>query len=728
MLIPRPDGLLSPWRCGAFAGLLGLALGAVLAVPFVPTRYQLHQGAVAPATIKSPVQAPPFISASLTRERQTLAAASVSDVLILDITVFDKQMAKAEEALRWLQQVRDAPRGGQQPAAELTPPAEVTLASQTLAKVVALSDAHWHEAHEETLNLLRQTQRDRIAPDQLPSAKAQLAQRIAPRFTPDQTSIVADLIQALLRANLAVDRSATERLRQVAADQAEPVLQTLSRGETIVRDGEIIGPLHLEKLRAAGLLNPSVSWLELAGILLLGLLVSSTLALYIYVTQPPSLSSLRRLVLVALVLVASVLAAKFALPGRPLWAMAFPVAAAVMLLTTLLQLSLGLMAATFLSLLAIYVTDFSPELLAYAPQNPLDTLERLVLYLVTGIGAALVVWRARRTSQYFVAGAVVAGLGAVVALTFWLLTADRELATLGRQLAAVVGNGLLSAGLAVGFFVLLGLVFDVTTNIQLQELARVDHPLMRRLLQEAPGTYYHSILVGNMAEQVCEAIGADALLARVGAYYHDIGKVQNPGFFIENQRRGENVHDRLDPLTSASIVMAHVTDGLRLAEEYRLPTRVRDFVREHHGTRLTTSFYNAATHLTPRVNPELFRYPGPQPGSRETGAVMLADSVEAVARSEGLEQPEELDALVDRVVAERVAEGQLSHCDLTLRDLEVCKTVFKGSLQGIFHPRVQYPAPAAERAAPEASAPAPRLRSLSSDADEEQRRTSGSGG
>ncbi len=464
---------------------------------------------------------------------------------------------------------------------------------------------------------------------------------------------------------------------------ATPVTATARSGFTSVTSTAAAKPFYL-----------GIPWAQIGGSYLLALVVSTVLGLYLYIAQPPSLTSTRRLVLLALVIVCTVFVAKVALPGKPLWAVLFPVAAGSMLLTTLLELSLGLVGTLAMSVMAVYVIDTSPEFLVYAPLNPLDSLEKLFLYLITGITACLAVWRARRTSQYFIAGALSSAAAIIVVTAFWLLAPYHDPGKLGWLLLAAAGNGFLAAALSVGLFFILGVVFEVTTSVQLHELAQTDHPLLKRLLQEAPGTYYHSILVGNLAEQVAEAIGADALVARIGAYYHDVGKIMNPGFFIENQRRGENVHDRLHPQTSAGIIIAHVTDGMRLAQEHRLPTRIQAFMREHHGTRLATAFYNAATHLDPNVDPELFRYPGPSPRSKETAIVMMADSIEATARSTGVIDPQELDALVDQVISQRVAEGQFDQCDLTFRDLQTARQVFKAGLRGIFHPRIQYPEPA----------------------------------
>ncbi len=682
-----PRAFLSPLRCAVFAGSLAVLLLAALLPPTFSTGYGLAEGDVAAATIKSPRQVAPFPSNNLTAERRERVADSVPDVLILDGAVLARQVAKARAVFQQIDQIRQGAS---------TTPQPTTLSPETLSKAAGLRPEEWREVQQETLSLLSLALSDRISPEQLPSARAQAVQRISATFPPHQHEVVSDLIHGLLEPNLVVDAAASARVRRAAMEQVAPVMVSVARGETLVRDGQIVTALHLEKLAAAGLLDRGLQWTHLGGILLWGLALGAVVALYLSALRPRSLDSWPRLALFGLLLVGPVVVATLALPGRPAWAMAFPAATFPMVLATLLQPALGIIGALFTGITVAYVADLSPQLLAYAPASPLDSLEKVALYCSTGLVSVVCVGRARRISQYFIAASAAAVAAGFIVLAFWLLSFDRDLAVLTRGLMGVTAAGLMGAALAIGSVVLLGMAFGITTRIQLHELGQPDHPLLRQLLQEAPGTYYHSILVGNLSEQACHAIGADALLARVGAYYHDIGKVQNPGFFIENQRRGENVHDRIDPLTSASLVIAHVRDGLRMASEAKLPSQIRSFIEEHHGSRLATSFYNAATHLNPTVNRELFRYPGPSPQSRETGIMMLADSVEAVARSVGQQTPEELAQLVDRVVAERIAEGQLDNCELTLRDVERVKSAFKSALRGIYHPRISYPAPAME--------------------------------
>ncbi|HYW08175.1 MAG TPA: HDIG domain-containing protein, partial [Longimicrobium sp.] len=267
-----------------------------------------------------------------------------------------------------------------------------------------------------------------------------------------------------------------------------------------------------------------------------------------------------------------------------------------------------------------------------------------------------------------------------------------------------VVNAVGSSLLAIGFLPVAEWFTRVTTNQTLMELADPKHPLLRRLSMEAPGTYAHTISVANLAEAVCAAIGANALLARVGVYYHDIGKITKPHYFIENQPRGRNPHDRLKPSMSAAIVRSHVAEGLRLAEEYRLPGAVRAFIAQHHGTQQISFFMDQARAADPhaRVNPADFQYAGPRPQLRETAIVMMADSVESAARVLADPSPERIRELVNRIVGAKIAAGQLDESPLTLREIQITREVLARVLSGMYHHRVDYPAaPAPEPAAPE---------------------------
>ncbi|MHB9091552.1 MAG: HD family phosphohydrolase, partial [Chloroflexota bacterium] len=405
------------------------------------------------------------------------------------------------------------------------------------------------------------------------------------------------------------------------------------------------------------------------------------LASYLYLFQPATWSSSRRLMLVYAVIMIGLLAAKLTIPGRDLWAYLFPVAAVPMLIAVLLDVHLAVAVLTVFAPLIGLVSGGSLELTTAA--------------LVGGLVGLLGIWRMERQAAAFVAGIGVALATFLVIVSFKLMIQDLEIGQLALVGAVCLVNGGLSTVLTLGTSTVLGHIFGVTTTPGLLELAHPSQPLFRRLLTQAPGTYHHSVVVANLAERAAQLVGADSLLTRVGAYYHDIGKVARPYCFVENQFEGENIHDKLNPQMSAKLVSAHVKDGLQLAKQHGLPGKIRDIIAQHHGTKLAKYFYLQACKdgCDKNFDESDFRYPGPRPQSKEAALVMLADSVEAAVRSSDDHSLENITRVVTRIVNETLIEGQLNECDLSIRDLQTTKEAFISVMQGIFHPRVKYPEP-----------------------------------
>jgi putative nucleotidyltransferase with HDIG domain len=332
-------------------------------------------------------------------------------------------------------------------------------------------------------------------------------------------------------------------------------------------------------------------------------------------------------------------------------------------------------------------------LAAYNLPNAFD----LTLYYVFGsLFGILFLKRAQRVMAYFWAGAAVAGASAAVLIAYRLPLASTDIIGILTLLGAAALNGFISASLTIVLQLFLSQWLGLTTTIQLMELARPDHPLLQFLMRHAPGTYQHSLLIANLSEQAAEAIGADALLTRIGSLYHDAGKARQPHYFIENQVTGApNPHDELSPEESAKRIIRHVPDGVELAHKHRLPKRIIDFVREHHGTMITRYQYAKALEAAggdeSKVDLAQFRYPGPRPQSRETALVMLADGCEARTRAERPKTKEELDALVKSVIDNRLHQGQLDDTALTMQDLTTIGNTFVTGLRGVYHPRLVYP-------------------------------------
>jgi len=336
--------------------------------------------------------------------------------------------------------------------------------------------------------------------------------------------------------------------------------------------------------------------------------------------------------------------------------------------------------------IALLVTLAASVSVASISRNP---FQLALLSLVSGILAIVLLQGARRRTTIIRAGLIV-GIVQVIALIF----IDRLWLGLANRYLFLVLNGIVSSIIVLGVLPLFEYLFKTATNISLLELADFNHPLLKRMILEAPGTYHHSLVVGNLSETACGAVGANALLARIGAYYHDIGKLQKPEYFSENQEVSENKHDTLSPTMSKLIIMNHVKEGVELAKKYKLKPTLIDFILQHHGDSLVYYFYRRALETLEEdqeVKEEGFRYPGPKPDTKETAIVLLSDSVEAATRALKEPTPAKIEEVVHKVVNNKFIDGQLDECDLTLRDLEKISSIFIRILSGIYHSRVTYP-------------------------------------
>jgi len=378
--------------------------------------------------------------------------------------------------------------------------------------------------------------------------------------------------------------------------------------------------------------------------------------------------------------------------GRSILTYFLPTAAVGMLLTILLDATIATFVMALIAIVAGTVNGSSLEIAAYV--------------FLGGMAGIVTVRRGDKLQVFVQAGIAVAVVNALVVSVFSLL-GERDVRGVLELWLASAAAGAGSAVAAAGSFAVLGSLFGILTVFQLLELANPSQPLLRRLLVETPGTYHHSLMVGNLAERAAEAIGADPLLTRVAAYYHDIGKLANPLAFIENQAGADNIHDQLDPETSAQVLKQHVADGIDIAYKARLPKALIAFIPQHHGTAIMSYFYARAKDIAAApyggpttaegakaaaaVDPGKFRHAGPKPQSREAALLMLADGVEASVRSLASRDEPAIRAMVRRIIDERVNDNQFDECELTLRDLELIREAFVGQLLGMYHTRIAYP-------------------------------------
>ncbi|MDP2938258.1 MAG: HDIG domain-containing protein [Candidatus Omnitrophota bacterium] len=312
-----------------------------------------------------------------------------------------------------------------------------------------------------------------------------------------------------------------------------------------------------------------------------------------------------------------------------------------------------------------------------------------LLFLISGISSIILVRGARKRVTIIRAGFIV---GLVQAISLFFI--DHFRIGYPQRYLMFMLNGIVSSVIAIGILPIFEYLFKTVTNISLLELTDFGQPLLQRLVMEAPGTYHHSLVVGNLSEAACTAVGANALLARVGAYYHDIGKLEKPEYFSENQDIKNSKHDTLSPTMSKLVIINHVNEGLELAKKYKLNPRLIDFIQRHHGTSLVYYFYRRALEALEEdqeVREEGFRYPGPKPNTKETAIMLLADSVEAATRALKESSPTNIEDVVHKIINNKFIDRQLDECDLTLKDLEKISAVFIRILSGIYHTRITYP-------------------------------------
>ncbi|MDB5056679.1 MAG: hypothetical protein JWO59_151, partial [Chloroflexi bacterium] len=553
--------------------------------------------------------------------------------------------------------------------------------SQKLAQqLLGLSAQQLARVQNLALNALQLTSRQPIPLSQVP-----ILQGVSPFPVTVPAGLERDLAgqlyAAFLKPNRIADSTQTLKAQQAAVAAVAPVEVTYRRNQVIVRLGDVVTAGELTALQAAGLANSATSWQELAACFMISIVAAGLLHGYLISIQSPILVRPRRLLLLNTLLLGTVTAAVFTLQGHGLLPFIFPSATLSMLLAVLLNAEVSVVATAAWAVLAGWLVGGSFEIATY--------------YLVTGVTSALLVRSVRRSSDFFVAGFSAAGAGFVTILAFKLLHQGYDWLGLSTYTVGVLVSGGLAAALTIGGLSGLGRLFGVTTGLHLLELSHPNHPLLRRLMQEAPGTYHHSMMIGTLAERAAEQIGADPLLVRVVAYFHDIGKLVSPPSFAENQAGIENVHEQLEPKQSVELILQHVYEGVRLARQYHLPEVLEDGIWQHHGTNMVSFFYQQAVAMygadVARV--EDYRYPGPKPQSSEMAILMLADGVEAAVRSSPGIDADQIRAIIHRIAQERLHDGQFDECNLTLRDLAVIQESFATVLQGFSHPRVQYPSP-----------------------------------
>lgn len=666
-----------------------LAVGAIsfgaltLPLGFRPSMQEVRIGEVAPTTMQAPRDIE-YVSEVRTEEARKAAESAVQPVYSPpDPAIARQQIDRLRTTLQNITAIRaDADAALAEKKTRILALSDVRLKTETVDYLLAISDSRWESIQAESLRVLELVMRRAIHEDSLETAQAGVSSSVSLTLNEQQASLVTELVTAFVVPNSFYSEEQTLAAKQAARDAVKPIVKTYKAGETIVPAGAIITPADMEAFQQLGMIAPAQRWEDTLGAASVATLSAILVPLYFSRRRRSAVvNDPRSIVVIAVIFVAFLLGARL-FADRTLAPYGYPIQAAGLLITTLFGLEVGLVIAIPLSVMAGYGLP--------------NTLDITLYYLFSSLIGLLALGPARRFWGFLYAGIAISLSGLAVLIAYRLPLSQLDWLGMVQFLGVAAFSGFAAASITLLLQYLFAQLLGLTTSLQLLDISRPDFPLMQFLLRNAPGTYQHSLQVANLAEQAAEKIGADPLLTRVGALFHDVGKALNPNFFIENQMPGQfNTHQDANPEEVAATIIRHVTDGVQLAKKHRLPRRLHDFILEHHGTLITQYQYNQALEAAggdvTKVDIEKFRYPGPRPASRETALLMLADAIEARARAERPADDDAIRQLVASVIETVQRYNQLDDTMLTLRDLRQITESFVTTLRGTYHPRIQYP-------------------------------------
>ncbi len=495
-------------------------------------------------------------------------------------------------------------------------------------------------------------------------------------------TVAERILEKELVANYSLDETATDEAKLAAAAEVSQGSYLYKQGQTIVRSGDIVTQAHIAMLEELGMLeNDNVDIKLYLGVALLTLTVLLILGFYIAVYEPKMIQTPKKVLMLAILTVLSVLYSALIYPYQPGLAQ---IAICTVLVAVLLKPRVALVSNMALSVL-LGVMATSGE----AAQS--QGVSTLIVSLIAGTAAVYLCKKPMHRMRIMLSGLVIGATGGLTSVFIGLVfSSEIETVLLSALWPALAGA--ISAVLCVGTLPVWEAVFDVLTPTKLLEITNPNQPLLRRLAIEAPGTHHHSIVVANLAESGAQAIGADIMLTRAGAYYHDVGKLAAPEAYTENQdEKLKSFHSMLLPAESAAIIRMHPTEGYELAQKYKLPKEICNIILEHHGTTLVGYFYAKALEMFDDVNRADFMYPGPKPRSKEAAIIMLADSAEAAVRSLPDKSPECVREKINQILNDRISDGQFDECDISMLELRKLAAEFTQALSGVHHSRIEYP-------------------------------------
>ena len=665
-----------------FVVVLTLGITFILSFNLIRPQVTVSEGQAAPEDIFAP-RSLTYTSHVLTEQAQEQARNNVPLVYTLfDPFIGRTQVNKASAVFGFIEVVRaDSSATSETKLQYLQKIDDLIVEEEVGRDLLRLNQGDFQEARQEVLNTIDDLMSQEIRADQLASFQRE-ARRSNLLLTSAQDQVVTNLAHQFIVDNVFLDEETTSQKKTEAAEAIAPIVRTVLKDRHIVQVGDPVTAADIELLTQFGLLQQNTNWENVGSLFLVALMSTALIVFYWQQFHSKLHENGRYYAALAGLILVFTLAANLMVPTPGFLPFLFPISALAMLTAVIFDIRFAILTTLVMAYIVGLIAPNSLELSLYTA--------------VGGLMAVLTLRDVHRINAFFRAG-LIAALGHILVILIFRLPQDIDMVELVQLVFYSLANGVFSAALTLVGFYITGTIFRVTTTFQLQDLSRLDHPLLRELLRRAPGTYHHSIMVANLAEQAAENIKANSTLVRVGAFYHDIGKMNRPPFFTENQE-GINPHDSLDPYTSVRIILAHVSDGMEMAKRHRLPDRIRDFIAEHHGTRIAKGFYMKALERSEdegeEVDKQKFSYAlvkGRRPRSRETGIVMMADAIEATSTALRPDSEKAIEKLVNSIIDNDLTEGQLDETGLTLGDIKIIRASFIETLKGRYHVRVKYP-------------------------------------
>ncbi|WP_455331372.1 HD family phosphohydrolase [Exiguobacterium profundum] len=674
------------WTVATISLIFFLLLGAILYFTVRPSIISVEPLGIAEQDIRSPITVEDRVATERLKQEVTNG---VGSQFSLRKEFADQQIAKVEQLFAAFDQTDEETELADIKNRLNSTEANGVLADEELNSLLEASEDTRQTVEDVTVTALQQVMDDRIET----SNEAVAAARDRAAAIIDQSplsfefrAISKTLSDELIVPNYVFDSEATRQKEQEAVDAVDPVI--IQEGQLLVSQGEVVTREIYRKLELSGAIDPNRSLAPLFGSFLLSALLTGGFLFMLIRSKIKDLLLSPKILVTVYGLLLLQLGVFF---GVGYIGVDFTTYAYILAPTAFVVLLLRILIDERVALASAFITMIAGSVVVTFGQS---TNFMTLVYVATGSFLAVFLVEPKiQRKRLFLSGVLLGFVNIIMVIALLLLRNVQVSWEMAMYLSGfAVISALLSIVLTFGFLPFLEPWFGVLSSGRLVELMSPTHPLLRKLLMEAPGTYHHSMMVANLAESACEAIGADGLLARVASYYHDLGKTERPLHFIENQQGGGNPHDRLTPEESADIIMAHPYDGADLLRRYKLPKEIIDIAEQHHGTSLLKYFYvKAKEDRDKEVLESRFRYPGPKPQSREAAVVMIVDSIEAAVRSQKQPTPEKIRMLVRTIIRDKLADGQFEECELTTKEIwrvgeSACET-----LTGLFHERIEYP-------------------------------------